>query len=357
MSTYTIVDLNNLFSRARHAVRGTADERAGIALSITFRTLKKLYREGGFDHLVVTVDRSPSWRHAVYPAYKRRRKMEAEARTKTEKEEAALFSETMDSLAEFLAAKTRTTVLVVPGCEGDDLVARWVQTHPNDRHIILSGDSDFVQLLAPNVTLIAADGLGTRTITTEAVVDEDGRRHAFSVDPSNGRVKVGEVTEGYVPEPDWWRKALFIKVIRGDSGDGVFSAYPGVRFEGSSKRLGIREAWEDRRDKGFFWNNFMLQEWEKLEDDGSTRRVRVLDEFRINESLIDLTCQPPEVKARMDEAIARAITKSPVSMVGMHFLRFCGKHDLPVLGKEAEQHAAYLNLGYPAETPVHAGAG
>jgi len=348
LTTYAIVDLNNLFSRARHAVQGTADERAGIALSIFFRTLRRLYREHKFNHLVVAADRATSWRQAIYPAYKRRRRIEAETRTKTEKDDEAIFWKTAEALITFLDTRTRATMLVESHCEADDLVAAWVQEHPNDRHIILSGDSDFVQLLAPNVTLIAADAVGIRTINTDGVVDEEGRRRAFTVDTSNGRVKVGDPSPDFVPEADWWRKALFVKTVRGDSGDGVFSAYPGVRFEGSSKRVGIREAWEDRRERGFHWNNFMLQEWDKLQDDGTSKRVRVLDEYRMNESLIDLTKQPPEIRDLLNQMIADARKKPPVQMVGVQFMRFCGQHDLPQLAKEAEYHAEYLNLSCPA---------
>ena len=31
--------------------------------------------------------------------------------------------------------------------EADDLIAGWVQAHPNDNHVIISTDGDFAQLL------------------------------------------------------------------------------------------------------------------------------------------------------------------------------------------------------------------
>lgn len=344
---FAVVDLPNLFSRARHVVRGTPDEKTGMALHICFRSLRKLHRDLRINHVVACVDSSPSWRHAVYPAYKRKRRLEQEARSKVEKEEAALFASVMEDLIAFLDADSRCTVLRAPGCEADDLVAAWIAAHPGDQHIIVSGDSDYIQLLAPNVSLFVNDNVGQRTITTTEVRDEDDRLRAFSVDSSTGRLKMEEPNENFVPEPDWWRKALFIKIIRGDSGDGVFSAYPGVRFDGSSKRVGIREAWEDRRERGFHWNNFMLQSWDKLLEDGTSRSVRVLDEFRINEGLIDLTRQPDEIKERMAASIAAAKAKTLVAGVGMRFLKFCGRQNLPAIGKEAEYHLAYLNLAYP----------
>ncbi len=44
MTRYAIVDVANLFYRARHVVRGDAYTKAGMALTIVFRSLRKLHR-------------------------------------------------------------------------------------------------------------------------------------------------------------------------------------------------------------------------------------------------------------------------------------------------------------------------
>jgi hypothetical protein len=95
----------------------------------------------------------------------------------------------------------------------------------------------------------------------------------------------------------------------------------------------------------------MLQKWDKLVGTDSsgnsiTEEVRVLDQYKFNEGLIDLTKQPDNIKAMMDEAIVEAVQKQPVGNVGIHFLRFCDRNDLPALAKEASDHAVYLNKGY-----------
>ncbi|CAM6054520.1 unnamed protein product [Sphagnum tenellum] len=237
--------------------------------------------------------------------------------------------------------------------EGDDFVARWVQVHPNDEHIIVSGDSDFVQLLAPNVSIF--DGVQERILTINGVINAKGEVMEFLIAPASGKIKVGIVNPDFDAEPEWWKKALFVKLIRGDASDGIFSAYPGVRYKGSAKREGIEEAWADRFERGYHWNNFFQQEWDKLigteHETGEPliKRVRVLDEYRINESLIDLTAQPQMIKDTLDQAIAEAITKPVVSSVGIHFIKFCGVNDLPALAKESADHAVYLNQGYPKE--------
>jgi hypothetical protein len=71
-----------------------------------------------------------------------------------------------------------------------------------------------------------------------------------------------------------------------------------------------------------------------------------MDEYQINESLIDLTKQPQKVKDLMTNCIVQAVQKEPVGNVGIHFLRFCDKNYLPALSKEANDHAAYLNASY-----------
>lgn len=335
---FGIVDLHNLFHRARYVAAGDAETQAALAVQIIFRSLRKLYRDFCIEHMVFAVD-GGSWRSTIYPGYKARRNASLSPREQREQQQ---MFKALNALQTYLAAETRCTVLQEPDIEGDDFVARWIIRHPNDEHLILSSDSDFVQLIAGNVRIF--DAINQRTISQQAVLDEQGRQRAFNVSPKNGKLKVGEPDEAFVPESEWWRKALFIKLVRGDVGDSIFAAYPGVRFEG--KRCSIRAAWENRDEQGYDWNNLMFQTWDKLFDSGDIRQVRVIDQFRLNEQLIDLSKQPAHIVQTMDATIDRAIQRSPIKQVGMYFLRFCDKHDLPILAKEAGDHVAYLNIPY-----------
>lgn len=349
MARYAIVDLANMFHRAQHVTHGDPYTKAGMALHIMFRSMRKLFRDFKADHMVFCIE-GKSWRYEIFPQYKAKRKVDRLAKTQKEKEEDEVAFEVLQQTIEFLAEKTRCTVLHSEGVEGDDFVARWIQLHPSDEHIILSGDSDFIQLLDSNVTIV--DGVNERIITRDAVTDFSGTKMAFSVDPSKGRLKVGGPADiDFFPEDEWWRKALFIKIVRGDTSDSIFSAYPGVRYEGSTKKTGIREAWEDRKGGGFHWNNFMLQRWSKFlgkDKDGNdmTQDVRVLDEFKFNETLIDLTKQPDRIKDLMDEVIVQAVQKEHVVGLGPAFLKFCKDHMLPNLLREAPDHCAYLSKPY-----------
>lgn len=373
---FAIIDIANLFARAQHVTQGDAYTKAGMALHILFNSLRKLAREHAIDHMVFCVE-GKSWRYDVYPSYKARRRFERMQKSEREKEEDQVFYEVQKDFIAYLSERTRCTVLQAEGVEGDDFVARWIQLHPNDEHYILSSDSDFVQLLAENVTIV--DGVMERIITLDGVTNFKGEEMVFSIDSSSGKLKVpGTYKEAeskhdraekekrkkdkaYEMKPfvwvrptradEWWRKALFVKIIRGDVGDNIFSAYPGVRYEGSSKKTGIREAWEDRNAGGFHWNNFMLQRWDKTvgqDKDGNAikQEARVLEEFSTNERLIDLTKQPDSIKAIMDETIVEAVQKPPVSNVGLHFMKFCGKNQLTNLAKDASTHAVYLSAPY-----------
>jgi 5'-3' exonuclease len=92
-----------------------------------------------------------SWRKDVYAPYKRNRSDARDSRNQTEIEEDEVFWETFDNFKEFVANKTNCTVLQHPQLEADDLIAGWIQSHPDDKHVIVSTDGDFAQLIAPNV--------------------------------------------------------------------------------------------------------------------------------------------------------------------------------------------------------------
>ena len=54
---------------------------------------------------------------------------------------------------------------------------------------------------------------------------------------------------------------LFEKCMRGDTSDNVFPIFLGVRTKGTKNKVGLQEAFEDRKTKGSNWNNMMLQRW------------------------------------------------------------------------------------------------
>jgi 5'-3' exonuclease len=325
--TYILVDSLNMFYRARHVVRGDDIEtKIGMAYHIMFSAVNKAWKDFNGSHVVFCFE-GRSWRKDHYEPYKRNRKEARDALTPREQEEDRAYFEAFDELKTFIEKRTNCTVLQNPVCEADDFIARFIQNHPNDDHVIISSDSDFYQLLAPNVSQY--NGITNQHIRLDGVYNDKGKP---VIDTKTKEQKV-------VGDPEY---LLFEKCIRGDTSDNIFSAYPGVRKKGTKNKVGIQEAFADRNTRGFDYNNFMLQKW--VDHEGVEHRV--LDDYQRNRELIDLTAQPEAIKTVLDEAIVAQVQKLPVSGVGIHFMKFCGKHDLQRVSEQAEAHAEYLNASY-----------
>lgn len=325
---YLIVDTANTFFRARHAAHRQADmwDKLGFAIHVTLSSVAKAYREQKADHVIFCLE-GRSWRKDFYEPYKKNRAVARAALTETEAEEDKLFWEAFDELKTFLYEKSNCTVLRHENLEADDLVAGWIQAHPHDEHIIISTDSDFHQLLAPNVQQY--NGVNEELHTLAGIFDKKGKH---VIDKKTKEPKT-------IPNPKW---ILFEKCMRGDASDNVFSAYPGVRTKGTKNKTGLQEAFADRDSKGYSWNNLMLQKW--LDHDGVEHRV--LDDYNRNVTLVDLSAQPDHIKVKIAETIAtNSVTKS-VPQIGTKFLKFCGKYDLKKISETPQMYVDCLSAPY-----------
>jgi hypothetical protein len=175
----------------------------------------------------------------------------------------------------------------------------------------------------------------------DGVFDDRGRKLSFTVE-SSSKIKVGKADADFDTPVDYQRWALFLKCMRGDPGDNVFSAYPGAPIKGSKNRVGLTEAFEDRDKRGYNWNNLMLQRWSDHEE----KEHKVLDDYERNRTLIDLTAQPQEIKDTVDMTIIEQVSHKDVGMVGAHFLKFCGKYELTKLSDHADSLGRWLNETY-----------
>jgi 5'-3' exonuclease len=325
--SYILVDTANTFFRARHVVRGDADIKLGMALHITFNSIKKAWQDFGGKHVVFCLE-GRSWRKDFYAPYKANRAETRAAMTAKEQEEDALFWETFDAFKTFVQEKTNCTVLQHSQLEADDLIAGFIQMHPNDDHVIISTDSDFHQLIAPNVKQY--NGVADTLTTHEGVFDKKGKR---VIDKKTKE----EVT---APNPQW---ILFEKCMRGDPTDNVFSAYPGVRVKGTKNKVGLQEAFEDKNKKGYAWNNLMLQKW----TDHTGKEHRVLDDYSRNVTLVDLTAQPDNIRQLITSTIEDN-TKEPknLSQVGIRLMKFCQLYDMKKIMDSVQQYADPFQARY-----------
>jgi 5'-3' exonuclease len=325
--TYILVDTANTFFRARHGVQGDADLKLGMALHITFNSIKRAWRDFNGKHVVFCLE-GRSWRKDFYKPYKANRAVDRAALTEREVEEDKLFWEAYDEFIKFVTEKTNCTVLQHPQLEADDLIAGFIQSHPNDKHVIISTDSDYVQLIGPNVSQY--NGVQEVTITHEGYFDAKGKR-----------VKDKKTGEDKMPvDPEW---ALFEKCMRGDTSDNVFSAYPGVRTKGSKNKVGLLEAFEDRKAKGFSWNNLMLQRW----SDHNGTEHRVLEDYERNRILIDLSHQPTDIREKIDETIKTRSVPKDISQVGIRMLKFCNAWDMKKIADNIQSYAEPFQAKYP----------
>ena len=323
--TYILVDTANTFFRARHVVRGDIDTKVGMALHITLNSVKKAWQDFNGSHVVFCLE-GRSWRKDYYEPYKRNRKEARDALTPREAEEDKVFWEIFDEFKDFINTKTNCTVLQHPQLEADDLIAGWVQNHPNDDHVIISTDGDFAQLIAPNVRQY--NGVSNTTITHEGYFDDKGKP---VIDKKTGEPKPA-------PDPAFM---LFEKCMRGDTSDNVFSAYPGVRKKGTKNKVGLLEAFEDKSTKGFNWNNMMLQRW--VDHNGDEHRV--LDDYNRNVTLCDLTAQPADIREIINNTIKEVESKD-ISQVGMRLMKFCAKWDMQRIADQAATFAQPLQARY-----------
>jgi hypothetical protein len=318
--TYILVDTANTFFRARHVIRGDADIKVGMAFHITFNSIKKAWNDFEGKHVVFCLE-GRSWRKDYYKPYKANRAETRAAMTVKEAEEDKLFWEAFDEFKKFISEKTNCTVLQHSQLEADDLIAGFIESHPDDSHVIISTDSDFHQLIAPNVKQY--NGVAETLTTHEGIFDKKGK---MVKDTKTGLPKD-------IPNPEW---ILFEKCMRGDSSDNVFSAYPKVR------KNKLEEAFKDRSNKGFAWNNMMLQRWV----DHTGVEHRVLDDYNRNRQLIDLKAQPEDIKSFIKETITTNAVPKTVDQVGIRLLKFCQLYDMKRMIDSIQQYAEPFQARY-----------
>jgi hypothetical protein len=319
--TYILIDTANTFFRSRHVINGSADIKLGMAFHITLNSIKKAWTDFNGSHLVFCLE-GRSWRKDYYEPYKRNRAEARAAASEREQEEDRIFWEAFDTFKEFLIDKTNATILQHPNLEADDLIAGFIQAHPTDDHVIISTDSDFYQLIAPNVRQY--NGIMEQTITHEGIFDKKNKR---VIDKKTN-------TEKDIPNPEW---ILFEKCMRGDPTDNVFSAFPKVR------KNKLEEAFNDRNKKGFAWNNMMLQRW--VDHNGIEHKV--LDCYERNRRLIDLSHQPDSIKEIIRTTIKENSHPKKISQVGIRLMKFCNLYDLKKITDNIQQYSEAFQANYP----------
>ena len=136
---------------------------------------------------------------------------------------------------------------------------------------------------------------------------------------------------------------LFEKCMRGDTSDNVFSAYPGVRTKGTKNKVGLQEAFADRKTKGFNWNNMMLQRWMDLM---KVQNIECLDDYNRNVIPCDLSAQPGNIRSIINDVVEDAMEPQKRFPGRITSNEIRAKHDMQRIADNVQTYAEALNAKY-----------
>lgn len=285
---------------------------------------QQLMNEYDPDNIVMVFDcKGPSWR-GVYTSPKnpervthRRYKDGRNNRlSDTQKKKLEEFTENLSDMTRFFREQTGILCLQGNYLEGDDLIAGYVQSFPDDDHIIFSSDKDFLQLINSvpgEVRLIyPADRKDDVWFKERTLEDWDGDPELF----------------------------LFEKFFRGEGygRDNIQSAYPRLR------RNKILEAY--RND--YLLNNLMEHQF-VVEEPGEERPItyeyKTREIFNENRILIDLRSQPAHIRKLIDQAIEEGI-ENLGKFHKIKFIRYCHKYEITELMKSKHRFFEFISRRY-----------
>jgi len=306
MAITLLYDIPNLLFRVAAAQRAMnpktpTEELAGISMHTALHSVNKYFKKYKPDRVVFGFENTNNWRKAYTAREDVNVPLQYKANRKPDPEMAHFF-ELINSFKEVVVAHSSVICLSLEGCECDDCIAGYCQKYasPEDTIYIISGDKDFTQELKyPGVVLI---------------------------NPDTGLPRNRPGDKVYFDDLDYF---IFLKCIRGDMGDYVHSAYPRVR------ETRVKKAYADPYERA----NLMNDTWSYkvvdaegnpiLDDEGKQKVVvyRVGDLFEENKKLMDLECQPEDVRARLFDHIAHEVENFG-QYSNFQMIKFLGKYKL-----------------------------
>lgn len=304
---YLVFDISNLLYRAFYAQKDEDSETVnGMAIHIALTTLNKYYKQyKPKKRVVMTFDRS-SWRKEYTASeqclskkpYKGNRRQDL---TPAQQQKYAEFQAHLLEFENLIKEHTSIVTLFCDRLEADDLMAGFVQHHPNDEIVIITADSDIAQLFKHDNVII--------------------------ISPATDKP---QSLDKYDNDPEFY---LFQKCVRGDSTDNIQSAYPRVR------QTRIKEIYEDARDKdGYKFVQFMKETWR----DHQGTEYLVEHMFKENQILIDLEKQPADIRELMFSTITAELERSKQFSL-FHFMKFLGKHELNKIKESIDNFVPMLS--------------
>ncbi len=245
-----VMDVNNVLWKTRHILKLNKRKKEAYVPQILFirfiDEMNAMFKKYQCTGVMCAFEGKGNWRKKVYSDYKNK---EIDDIYYEDVQEAIVM------LREFLETHTSIYAMSVKHAEADDVIAMVCQEKdPDTEVVIISSDKDFVQLLRfDGVTLFSPQQNVERTC-------------------------------------DDAEFELFLKCIRGDPSDNIYSAYPKV--------------WKTKLEEAFYgdslsWLNLM----ETINKDGT----KVGDRYAENRLLIDLSKQPQYVRDAISNSISSYI--------------------------------------------------
>lgn len=289
------------------------DEALKLNLAYNYQiildSLSKFHKKYGADEIVVAFD-SHTWRKDYTKNSKNcvTRKQYKDGRlkqfTENERQKIKEFSANISEFVDILKEHTSLIVLRENLLEADDLIAGYVQKFPNEKHIIVSNDNDFLQLMTNSNVNIA--------------------------DPDSGKFKTLEKFDNDA------KYFMFQKCFRGDTGDNVQNAYPRLR--------------EDKIKKAYYGDKVLLENLMQNEfiveylEDGKLIKVnyKTKDLFNENILLMDLSAQPSDIRELMMLSIEDSMeNRGKYDMV--NFIRFLARNNMENIISDLEKYSPLLS--------------
>jgi DNA polymerase-1 len=147
-----LIDANSICHMAKHSMGNLSweDKKVGVMFGFLNQILS-LAKVFGTNEFAFTWDSRKSLRTAVFPDYKKARRIEKSAE---DKELDAIAYAQFDTIRlELLPEIGFSKSFMIDGYEADDLVASIVFTNPDKEFVIVSTDEDLYQLLSNNVKM------------------------------------------------------------------------------------------------------------------------------------------------------------------------------------------------------------
>lgn len=263
MSKNIIVDMNNIAWIIRHASQLDSKKVEDYAVEYIAMSMIDLtcnvFKENQGTGILCAYDSSNVWRKTIYADYKNRDHDDIYHEA---------VRDAVDLTKEFFDTVTNVSTAKVSFSEADDIIAVAVQENDADcENVIISSDKDFVQLLKNKGTSLYS--------------------------PSQKTYRESED-----PEYD-----LFLKCVRGDRNDNIFSCYPRVR------ETKIQEAFSNPES----YTDFMETSLKSGEKVGKL--------FELNQNLIDLEKQPANIRERIVDELKTPTQQNYTNKAALQFAR------------------------------------